>query len=135
MDTVSDPKPSSEPKLSEISDASNSALLSHFALEAFETLRCEDTKAELLMSVGYVVLLDDEAMASILFSRARQCTSDFVGLAARVTESGYSSLCDSVVRFVETIEGYDDNVTDHLVVWLRSISSDFSEFCNEHSRM
>ena len=88
------------------------------------------------MSVGYEVLLDDEAMASILFrQRARQFTSDFVGLAARVTESGYSSLCDSVVRFVETIEGYDDNVTDHLVVWLRSISSDISEFCNEHSRM
>ena len=80
-------------------------LLSHFALEAFETLRCEDTKAELLMSVGYEVLLDDEAMASTLFApEARQFTSDFVGLAARVTESGYSSLCDSVVRFVETIE-------------------------------
>ena len=75
-----------------------------------------------------MILLDDEAMASTLFARARQFTSDFVGLAARVTESGYSSLCDSVVRFVETIEGYDDNVTDHLVVWLRSISSDISEF-------
>tara|TARA_Y100000814_G_scaffold217273_1_gene161769 strand:- start:723 stop:1112 length:390 start_codon:yes stop_codon:yes gene_type:complete len=124
-----------EPKLSEVSDASNPALLSHFTLEALETLICEDTNAEPQTLLEYVVPLDDEAMASILFVRVRQCTSDFVGLAVRVAESAYSSLRNSPVRFVETLEGFVNNIADHLVVWSRSISSDFSESCNEHSRM
>ena len=86
------------------------------------------------MLVEYVVLLDDEAMASILFARVRQCISDFVGLAVRVAESAYISLRNSRFDLLKRSKVLN-NIADHLVVWSRSISSDFSESCNEHSRM
>lgn len=90
------------PIVSEPSAAPFSVLAST-CLASCDKLRCEETRAELLVTVAFVVLLDDECMASVLFGKARKEYVDFKGLMLRVSNLSYEQMCESVRNFISML--------------------------------
>lgn len=93
---------------------SASSVLAAATLSSCSRLGCEKTRAELLVSVGFVVLLDDECMASVLFGKARKEYRDFNEILIGVSNLGYESLIAAVRRYISLLMEFGGPWVDQL---------------------
>jgi|ETNmetMinimDraft_22_1059887.scaffolds.fasta_scaffold14406_4 hypothetical protein len=91
-----------------------STVLASSCLASCDKLRCNETKAELLVMVAFVVLLDDECMASVLFGKARKESESYKSLLIRVSNLGYEKLVESVRNFISMNIEFGGPLADRL---------------------
>jgi len=91
-----------------------STVLASSCLASCDKLSCKETKAALLVKVAFVVLLDDECMASVLFGKARKECEDYKSLLISISNSGYESMVESVRRFISMSIEFGGPLADRL---------------------